>query len=82
MLLGREAIANLDKALKSRDITLTTKVHIVKVMVFPVGMYGCESGTIKKAEQLMLSNCNAGEDCCESTDYKEIKSVNSKGNQH
>ena len=49
-LLGREATTNLDSILKSRDITLPTKVHIVKAMVFPVVMYGCESWTIKKAE--------------------------------
>ena len=50
LLLGRKAIANLDSILKSRDITLSTKVHLVKVMVFPVVMYGFESWTIKKAE--------------------------------
>ena len=50
LLLGRKAITNLDIILKSRDITLPTKVRIVKVMVFPVVMYGCESWTIKKAE--------------------------------
>ena len=50
LLLGRKAMTNLDSALKSKDITLPTKVHIVKVMVFPVVMYGCESWTIKKAE--------------------------------
>ena len=50
LLLGRTAITNLDSVLKSRDITLLTKVHIVKAMVFPVVMYGCESWTIKKAE--------------------------------
>ena len=50
LLLGRKAITNLDSILKSRDITLPTKVHLVKVMVFPVVMYGCESRTIKKAE--------------------------------
>ena len=50
LLLGRKAMANLDSALKSRDITLPTKVHIVKAMVFPVVMYVCESGTIKKAK--------------------------------
>ena len=50
MLLGRKAITNLDSILKSRDITLPTKVHIVKAMVFPVVMYGCESWTVKKAE--------------------------------
>ena len=50
LLLGRKVMTNLDKILKSRDITLPTKVHLVKAMVFPVVMYGCESWTIKKAE--------------------------------
>ena len=50
LLLGRKAIINLDSILKSRGITLLTKVHVVKAMVFPVVMYGCESWTIKKAE--------------------------------
>ena len=50
LLLGRKAMINLDTILKSRDITLPTKVHLVKAMVFPVVMYGCESWTIKKAE--------------------------------
>ena len=50
LLLGRKAVNNLDSILKSRDITLPTKVHLVKAMVFPVVMYGCESCTIKKAE--------------------------------
>ena len=50
LLLGRKAMTNLDSILKSRDITLSTKVHILKVMVFPAVMYGCESWTIKKAE--------------------------------
>ena len=50
LLLERKAMTNLDSILKSRDITLLTKVHIVKVMVFPVVMYGCENWTIKKAE--------------------------------
>ena len=50
LLLGRKAMTNLDSMLKSRDITLPTKVHLVKAMVFPVVMYGCESWTIKKAE--------------------------------
>ena len=49
-LLGRKALTNLDSILKSRDITLPTKVHLVKAMVFPVVMYGCESWTMKKAE--------------------------------
>ena len=50
LLLGRKVMTNLDRILKSRDITLTVKVHLVKAMVFPVVMYGCESWTIKKAE--------------------------------
>ena len=50
LLLGRKAMTNLDSILKSRDITLPTKVHLVKAMVFPVVMYGCESWTIKKTE--------------------------------
>ena len=50
LLLGRKATTNLDSILKSRDITLPTKVHLVKAMVFPVVVYGCESWTIKKAE--------------------------------
>ena len=49
-LLGRKAMTNLDSILKSRDITLATKVHLVKAVVFPVVMYGCESWTVKKAE--------------------------------
>ena len=60
--LGRKVMTNLDSIFKSRDITLPTKVHLVKAMVFPVVMYGCEK--IKKAEhkELMLLNCGAGED--------------------
>ena len=54
LLLGRKAMTNLDSILKSRDITLSTKVHIVKTMVFPVVMQGCESWTIKKAECLRI----------------------------
>ena len=50
LLLARKAMTNLDSTLKSRDITLLTKVHIVKAMVFPLAMYGCESLTVKKAE--------------------------------
>ena len=50
LLLGRKAMTNLDSLLKSRDITLPTKVHLVQAMVFPVVMYGCESWTMKKAE--------------------------------
>ena len=53
---------NLDSIFKRRDITLPTKVHLVKAMVFPVVMNGCESWTMKKAEELMLLNCGVGED--------------------
>ena len=62
LLLGRKVMTNLDSILKSRDITLSTKVCLVKAMVFPVVMYGCESWTVKSAEELMLSNCGAGGD--------------------
>ena len=64
LLLGRKDMTNLDSILKSTDITLPTKVHLVKALVFPVVMYGCESWTIKKAEhqELMLLNCGVGED--------------------
>ena len=64
MLLGRKAMTKLDSILKSRAITLPTKVHLAKAMVFAVVMYGCESWTINKAEhpRLMLSNCGAGKD--------------------
>ena len=62
LLLGRKAMTNLDSILKSRDISLPTKVHLVKAMVFPVVMYRCESWTVKKAEELILLNCGVGED--------------------
>ena len=64
LLLGRKVMTNLDSVLKSRDITLPTKVHLGKSMVFPLVTYGCESWIIKKAEcqKLMLLNCGAGED--------------------
>ena len=64
LFLGRNAMRNLDSVLKSRDITLPTKLRIVKAMVFPVVTYSCESWTVKKAEcqRLMSSNCDAGED--------------------
>ena len=65
LLLGRIVMSNLNGILKSRDITLPTKVCLVKAMVFLVVIYGCESWTIKKAEsteELMLLNCGAGED--------------------
>ena len=83
LLLGRKAMTNLDSILKSRDITLPTKVWLVKAMVFPVVMYGCESWTIKKAE---LRRIHAFELRCwrrleSPLDCKETKSVNPKGNQ-
>ena len=71
-----------DSILRSRDITLLTNVHLVKAMVFPGVMYGCERWTIKKTEELMLSNCGAGEDSFKSPlDCKEIEPVSPKGNQ-
>ena len=64
LLLGRKVMTNLDSILKSRDITLSIKVHLVKAMVFPVVMYGCESWTIKKAEcrRIDALNCGVEED--------------------
>ena len=64
LLLERKVMTNLDSIFKTRDITLSTKVRLVKAMVFPVVMYGCESWTVKKAEcqKLMLLNCGVGED--------------------
>ena len=67
-------MTSLDRVLKSREITLPTKVYVVKIMVFPVVMYGCESWTIKKAE------CQRT-DAFEDLDSTEIKPVNPKGNQ-
>ena len=65
-------MTNLDRILKSRDITLPTNVCLVKAMVFPVVMYGCQSWTIEKAEpeELMLLNCGVGEDSSESLDLQ------------
>ena len=67
-LLGRKTMTNLDSMLKSRDITLPTKFHLVKAMIFPVVMCGCESWTIRKlsAEELMFLDCGVGEDSCKS----------------
>ena len=65
LLLGRKVMSNLDSIFKSRDITLPTKVCLVKAMVFPVVMYGCESWTVKRklsTKELMLLNCGVGED--------------------
>ena len=64
LLLGRKVMTNLDSIFKNRDITLLTKVHLVKAMVFPVVKYGCESWTVKKAECRRIDdlNCGVGED--------------------
>ena len=83
LLLGRKVMTNLDRILKSRDITLPTKVHLVKAMVFPVVMCGCESWTMKKAEHRRI---DAFEVWCwrrfeSPLDCKEIQPVNPKGNQ-
>ena len=68
LLLGRKVVTNLDSIFKRRDITLPTKVHLVKAMVFPVVIYGCESWTVKKAEHWRNDalNCGVGEDSWES----------------
>ena len=84
LLLGRKAMTKLDSILKSRDITLPTKVHLVKAIFFPVVMYGCESWTIKKAEHWRIDAFELW--CFEKTleiplDCKEIQLVHSKGNQ-
>jgi len=84
LLLGRKAMTNLDSILKSRDITLPTKVHLVKAMVFPIVMDGCESWTIKKAEHQRIDAfwTVVLEKTLESPlDCKDIKPVNPKGNQ-
>ena len=78
LLLGRKVMTNLDNILKSRDITLPTKVRLVKAMVFPVVMYGCESWTVKKAEcqkTVLEKTLESPLDC------KAIQPVHSKGNQ-
>ena len=75
LLLRRKVMTSLGSILKSRDITLPTEVHIVKAMVFPVVMYGCESWTIKKTE------CRKEKTLENPLDCKEIKPVNAKGNQ-
>ena len=84
LLLGRIAMSNLDSLLKSRHITLLTKVHIIKAIIFPVVLYGCESGTIEKTEHQRI---DAFELWCWRTlesplGSKEIKPVTPKGNQH
>ena len=82
LLHGRKVMTKLDSILKSRDITVSTKVHLVKAMVFPVVMYECESWTIKlSTKELMLLNCGVGETLESPLDYKEIQSVHPKGDQ-
>ena len=82
LLLGRKVMTNLDSVFKTRNITLPTKVHIVKAIVFPVVMYGCESWTIKKAECQGIDAFVVLEKTLESPlDSKEIKPVIPKGNQ-
>ena len=83
LLLGRKVITNLESILKSRDIPLPTKVHLVKAMIFPVVMCGCESWTIKKAEHQRIDALNVVlEKTLESPlDCKEIQPVLPKGNQ-
>ena len=82
-LLGRKVMTNLDSILKSRDITLPTKVRLVKAMVFPVVMYGCESWTIKKAEHWRIDAFELwlGKTLESPLDCKEIQPVHPKGNQ-
>ena len=82
-LLGRKVLTNLDNILKSRDITLPTKDHLVKAMVFPVVMYGCESGTIKKAEHWRIGVFElwCWRRLLSPLDCKEIQPVHPKGNQ-
>ena len=77
LLLGRKGMTNLDRILKSRDITLPTKIHLVKAMVFPVVMYGCENWTIKKAEHQRIDALELW--CwrsCSPLNCKEVKPVN------
>jgi len=82
-ILGRKVMTNLDSILKSRDITLPTKVHLVKAMVFPVFMYGCESWSIKlSAEELMLLNWGVGEDSWGSLGLQGDPTIKRKGNQY
>ena len=82
LLLGRKVMSNLDSIFKSRDVTLPTKVHLVKVMVFPVVMYGCESWMVKKAERQRIDAFELLEKTLESPlDCKEIQPVHPKGDQ-
>ena len=83
--LGRKAMTNLDSILKSRVITLPTNVRLVKAMVFPVVMYGCESWTVKIAEGQRIDafeNCGVGEDSCATLGLQENPTSHSKGNKY
>ena len=79
LFLGRKVMTNLDSILKSRDITLPTKVHLVKAMVFPVVMYGCEGWTVKKAECRRIDAFELW--CWRRLDCKKIQPVNPKADQ-
>ena len=83
LILERKAMVNLDSILKCRNITLLTKLCLVKPMIFPVVMYGCESWTIKKlsAKELVLLSCGVGEYSWESLGLQGDQSVNPKGDQ-
>ena len=81
LLLGRKVITNLDSIFKSRDSTLPTKVHLVKPMVFPVVMYGCESWTIKKAKHWRIDAVVLEKTLESPLDCKEIQPVHSEGDQ-
>ena len=83
LLLWRKVMTNLDSIFKSRDITLPTKLHLVKAMMFPLVLCECEIWTIEKAEHQRIDvvNCSVGEDSLSPLDSEEIKPVNPKGNQ-
>ena len=83
LLLGRKVMTNLDSTFKSRDITLSTKVHLVKAMVFPVVMYGRESWTMKKAERRRIDafELRCWRRLLRPLDFKDFQPVHPKGNQ-
>ena len=81
LLLGRKVMTNLDSIFKSRDITLPTKVRLIKAMVFPVVRYGCESWTIKKAEHQRIDAFELGKTLESPLDCEEIQPVHPKGDQ-
>ena len=81
LLLGRKLMTNLDSIFKSRDITLPTNVHLVKAMVFPVVMYGCESWTVKAEHRIIILTVVLEKTLESSLDCKEIQPVHPKGDQ-